>query len=705
MGFDKLKERMNGTETQEEEKSGILDQLLAKVDMSAPLEIPMDSGQILTITQEQFISYYLPPDATRAEKAKCFNETRAAGLNPAIRGDCHFFKTGGGPLSLFVGYHVYVRKAYANGLNHIHKPELVYDKETGALDSCIITLEIEGRPEFIWETWLSEVVAERNGQPNSRWQKAERQMLIKCSVTNTFRMAGIASIGILPPTMDEMPDFSAPGYKNLTQEQLAAHDIEPADATPGEVTASTHQIDLSPLRRNYRGKIAEREIFTDDTQRKMWQSEIIGKASTTDWGAEDFMNAVSEIESGRCELWVQDNKPKPDPESPKGAKPEDATGADANLEAMPDMPPKPTFLAEGEKRFADIKDFEAWCKERISPLPWDEWTDANFEVALPRLLEVPLLAAQDATNEPTQPEPQAKQEKEQASVPAPLSAATKESIKQALEAFGDRRYQTIKSLSFKARAAEAIERDVDTIGISELTEDEGLIVLESLKAERKEQLEKIAEAEKFKEALTTGTLADDDPLNQGEVPLDEDGDPLEDGMPRFCDTPEWKELHNAYFSRLKAHLDAAGKPVFASVDEQSLWESAVSGQSSIIHWSENVFDAVHNALDRRGVERVGETTPNTPATAEEPVSDGNCTDDDFKELGLLFTELLPDKQYAMGSTQARDLIRESKAVNGIFTRIKNLSTAEVSDLKLFLNDKISDMKADAAERAKNAAPA
>ena len=675
----------------EEEQESALDSLLAKVDMAAPLEIPMDSGQILTINQEQFIEYYLPVDATRAEKAKCFNETRAAGLNPAIRGDCHYFKTGGGPLSLFVGYHVYVRKAYANGLNHIHRPELVYNEATGDLESCVITLEIEGRPDFVWETWFSEVVAERNGEPNTRWQKAERQMLIKCSVVNTFRMAGIASIGVLPPTREEMPDFPAPGYKNLTQPQLDAHDVETEPPTPGEVTALTHQIDLTPLRKSYRGKLAEREMFPDDTMRKMWQSEIIGKASTSDWDAMDYNNATSEIESGRCEQWVQDNQPKPEPDPPvtKNGTPvkeavekavaddiaEKASAGDKFLDDLPDEPEDATDEPVPSNTQAEPKEeqepppaFEVWditskTRKRIGELLaelkiYDTPRSPKFkERVKPQLGGRWLLKMQ------------AMMESEGLDIISSLEAEI------AAEANHDD--EPVDGLSPEAQDKEHADQESDKHKTYPGVEDGEY---EKQEAEAREQLAKEQEAKKI------GEIVDDDPLNTG---LDSD---------RFCDTPEWKELHNIYVSRLKAQLDETGEAAFISPESQSAWEQEITGRTGVVHWDLEVFEIVHKALDDLGIVVVWDTTPAT----EEPEPAGEkAPDEQYKKMEALFSELYPDKKYAMGTEPARDLIY---AVTGKrFKYLNTISSSDASDVIHTLEDNISDMKADAEAREKDAA--
>lgn len=291
-------------EIQEEAQEAVLDDIMKNVTLGDPLEIPLNSGQILTITQEQFISYYMPQDATRLEKANCFNEVRAAGLNPAIRGDCHFFRTQGQPMHLFIGYHVYLRHAYKNGLTHIQKPVIEYGDDGHPL-SCTITLEIEGRPDFEWTTWFWEVAATgRDGKLNARWEKAEIHMLIKCSVINNLRMSGLVDF-TLPPAVEEMDDGAAPGHRRLTQEALDAYEPQEGEqeAALGEVSATNHQVDMTPFRKKYFKALKAQGILQDDTIRRQWEEEIIGIESISNWGVESYADALDLIASGAVRTW------------------------------------------------------------------------------------------------------------------------------------------------------------------------------------------------------------------------------------------------------------------------------------------------------------------------------------------------------------------------------------------------------------------
>lgn len=637
--MEQEKEEQAQTETQEEEQEDALKSLLNKVDMSAPLEIPMDSGQILTITQEQFISYYLPLDATRTEKAKCFNETRAAGLNPAIRGDCHYFKTGGGPLSLFVGYHVYVRKAYANGLTHIHKPELIYDDETGALESCIITLEIEGRPDFIWETWLSEVVSEKSkGVPNARWDKAERQMLIKCSVTNIFRMAGIASIGILPPIPDEMPDFSAPGYRTLTQEQLGAHaEPEEEEITAGVVSADYHE-DTTRHRKIYRGKIAEREVFADDAHRKQWQLEIIGKESTADWASVDFVNAVAEIESGSAEQWVQDKQPKPDPDPP-------STGGDPNPDALPDTPEETKEEVQEEQDKTVSK-----ATEEIVDGDWAGSADKAMDEAVK------------------------------------MTPETRATLTELVKNFPDGIYQTIRSQAFKTRAKNEVGRWVQTI--THLTEAEGQKIIRSLESEKAGMLEEEAAGEidgEENEPLEDGMLTPEETKEEAE----KQGQLAKEQETWFGST-QYQAVAEAYKARVHKK--------WGSVEDMMAWQEENTGLPSYAKWYQEHFDLANAALDvEEAAARNDEPEKNTP---EEDLADGDgkCNDDQFNAIVRLFSEWMPDKMSSEGKPTAHGTGTAQAFLRGVvkdYAGIRMMTTSQADDVIHALNDRKTDAKAEA----------
>lgn len=320
-----------------EEKENALESLLSKVDLNDPVLVDDARGNEVAITKEQFISYYMPPTASQLEAFHCFQQVRASGLNLLIPGECYFFKTGEGPVQMFTGYKAYLRLAYANGLVHIQQPELVFDEITGLPVSCTITLEIEGRENFTWTTWYSEVVGESQGKPNKRWLKAPNQMTIKCSVTNTLRMSGLADFS-LPYVVEEMGDPVADGFRTLTEEQLDAHGVETdrwkaaphkmvdkerfEEAILGTVDAADHQVDLSPFRKTYFGALEKRVMLWEDSDRRTWQEEQGLPASTSDWTVEDYAKAMDIIHT----------IPIPEPAEV------DQSGADEFLDNEPDVP-------------------------------------------------------------------------------------------------------------------------------------------------------------------------------------------------------------------------------------------------------------------------------------------------------------------------------------------------------------------------------
>lgn len=752
--LEETREEQTQTETQEEEQEDALKSLLDKVDLNDPVIVEDARGKEVAITKQQFINFYLPAETSQLEAFHCFQQVRASGLNPLIKGQCHFFKTSDGPVSLFTGYEVYLARAYKNGMEHMEEPVWKIG-EDGLPISCTLTIKIKGRPDFTRTTWYSEVVGLYNGKPNKRWDRAPFQMTEKCTTINTLRLAGIAAVDSLPYAIEEMPEPVLDGHRTLTQEQLDTLG-EQGEAKPGTVTATDHQIDLTPLRKIYRGKLTEREIFPDDTMRKMWQSEIIGKASTADWDAMDFNNSTSEIESGRCEQWVQDNQPKPDPTH--DLEPVDPPLSGDNFaDNLPDIPPKQMFLDEAEKRFASIEDVEAWCKERISLTSWDEWTDANFETALPVLLEVPLLVPESATDdtgqsntsiaetlfvseastrfaspedrdawvamwtskprddwsvseyavgtqklmkltelhpqngtgEPEQAEPQAETQEGQEQPPAPASKATLASLSAIVKNFPGKKYMTVASKSFRARAKQTIKHAIASV--SDLTEQEAQDIISSVGTEKAEITQKKLDA--LQEAKETGEIVDDDPLNQGE--------PLEDGMmtPEAAKTEaesqaEFQQEQAAWFesSEFAEHLNAymirsAGR--FADAIKATAFHRD-HGLTTPRYWSQEDFtraNVLHDALD---AEDESTTKP------EEPDGD-ECPKEQYDEMAALFSELMPDKNYAMGTEEARDIIYTVAGER--FKYLNTISAAQASDVIHTLRDKIGDMKAAAEAKA------
>jgi hypothetical protein len=309
----------------------------------APLVVQDQQGNQIAISNGQFMSYYCK-GATTEELFHCFNQTRATGLNPMIPGECYYFRTGDRPMSLFVGYPVYLRKAREAGLENL---SFEFDDDANP-SKCTVTLTIKGREPFIWPTWFDEVAATtRDGQLNARWRKAPRQMFIKCSVVNTIRMSLLADF-TLPYTVEEMDDPVVQGYRTITQAQLDAHEEE---ATLGEVTAETHQVDMTPFRKKYFKALKDREMLQDNAEnRKEWQKNATGKASTSDWGIDEYALAM--------DLLATIPKLDPDPEPPTGTSIEkqinekldklEAAQSDAGDPGKGDIQPEASKAVESE---------------------------------------------------------------------------------------------------------------------------------------------------------------------------------------------------------------------------------------------------------------------------------------------------------------------------------------------------------------------
>lgn len=395
------REETRATETQEETQETVLDDIMRNVTLLDPLEITMSSGKILEITAKQFISYYLPTNATDQEKANCFNEVRAAGLNPAVRGECHFFRTGDQPLHLFVGYPVYLRKAKEAGLEHY---SIEFDNDE-APTICTVTLIIKDRDDFVWRTWFDEVASTNfKAELNARWKKAPRQMFIKCAVVNTIRMSMLFDL-TMPHIIDEMPDAVAPGYRTLTQEELDAYEPQEGEqeAALGEVSATNHQLDMTPFRVKYFRKLGELEelgfAFANDEARRDWQESKFGVRHVGGFTVGTYAEAMdrmarikAELLAGKEEEILLDDDYDPETEPVDGMSPEEAKREAEAQEAFAKEQERGVpvfsdplkaaefFWNEARTRFPDDGAITVWLATK-SAKPWGEFSVTDWTVA------------------------------------------------------------------------------------------------------------------------------------------------------------------------------------------------------------------------------------------------------------------------------------------------------------------------------------
>lgn len=333
----------------------------------AQLVLSDPSGQDVLISRDQFMAYYVP-GATKEELFHCFHQTRVTGLNPAIPGQCHYFRTADKPMRLFVGYEVYIKKAQEEGdlLTIVSPPDIEVDLETGLPIKCIITLKFKSdRPDLAWPTWFSEVAGRSKGNLNARWQRAPFQMLIKCAIVNALRISGeVNFMPYIPEEIDSEP--TAGPYRSIPEATVESY-TEPVvdlpestqDITPGEVTATTHQIDFTPLRKAYFGlckgnkekKIAG--IIPDDDERRAYQQKIVGKESTSDFDEEDYSAMFEALHFYQPEVEVISDAAEPDPD-PHTEEIEQAT--DQALEELAESFPtdsESSILGEAKKRLAE----------------------------------------------------------------------------------------------------------------------------------------------------------------------------------------------------------------------------------------------------------------------------------------------------------------------------------------------------------------
>lgn len=308
-------------------------------------------------------------------------------------------------------------------------------------------------------------------------------------------------------------------------------------------------------------------------------------------------------------------------------------------------------------------------------------------------------AAGDTEQGDTPPETAEGQERSEDSPEWDITSKTRREIGELLGKL--KIYKGPRSPEFKARIKKLIGREL--LKMQSMMEAEGQAIIASLS----EELVMVGtspdgDEEELEDGMLTPADAKDEAFAQAYAASEREVERVASGEPPFQTTPEWAELNKKFNTRLYEHFHATQAPVFKSPDYQLEWSAKTTGVASTGQWLPEHFSLANAGLDVIGTAdaEIPEQTGTSPAP-EKPAN-GLCTDDDFKELSELFKKLLPDKEYAMGSKEARDLIRDSKAVKGMFTKIKSLTTEEISDLKHYLNDLITDMKADAAERVQNA---
>lgn len=706
-------------ELKEEESE--LTQLLGKVNLEDPLEIPDHSGKLVIVPKDKFIMYYLPKGTSQEDAFHCMQAVRATGLSIFAPGECYFFPTGDGPVKLHTGYLAYVRKAYAAGLEHIETPEVIFPE--GGEDSdgypymCNITIRIKGRESMTWPTYFAEVASTtRNNELNSRWRKAPIQMLIKCAIVNILRLSGLVDF-TMPPTVAEVGDRVEPGHKTLTAQELGTDtevlsmEIEEqateqsSDPDTGEEYRDPHN-EYREFQKFYFAALGARDFLSDTEDRRIWQEMTTGVASSKNWGAGERKLAMDALK----DIPLVDSEP----ESEKD---------------LADLPPKQTFLAEGEKHFASIDDLEKWCREKVSETSWDTWTDGNFEVALTALVRLPLLDAEkpednagqigvsalesifvmeastrfatpedrDAwiamwTSKPrsewsvseyavgtqrltklaeihpgqgdTTPEPEDK----------PSTKATRKILSNTVNTFPDKLYKTVRSVAFRVRAKMDVGRSVTTI--EHYTECECLAIIESLEAE--------------KEALNTT-----EPESEPASGLDKIDEHFEGEGER---AEAHKVLLDLYRDRLFRHYKISGGKAFASIQDQTDKQREWTGSHKPADWGAAEFALANAGLDSLGVWSPGD-----------PFPEAVLADNKVEEIKALLAELLPDSTDKDGVNVGYASTKGREIITGI-TRapypgsLKDFSDDTKDDIIHGLKDKITDgkqSKAESEERKKN----
>lgn len=612
-------EQVELKEEEEKAREDALVELLGKVNLNDPVIVEDARGKEVAITKQQIIDFYLPEDTNQLEAFHCVQQLRASGLNILIKGQCHFVKFGDGALSLYTGYEVYLARAYNNGMEHMEEP--VWEiGEDGLPVSCTLTIHIKDRKPFTRTTRYAEVVAMKNNMPNSRWKRAPFQMTEKCTIVNTLRLSGIAAVESLPHAVEEMGDSVADGYRTLTQEQLDDHDVEQAEAAPGDVTASTHQVDTGKDRKRYFVLIGDMKLFANDDQRKACQVHFTGKESAADFDHDDFSEMFAMIASGKVAQWVQDNPPKPDPPAP---------GTDEFLENLDDVPEEhqesadenaaesnADDAAQGDTQTEAEKEQEATAGEIVD----DDWAGTADKA---------MDASAEATSE------------------WDVKSSTRKQIGVQLVALNI--YDSPRSDKFKDRIEKLIGRRL--LKMQAMMEVEGQKIIASLD----------------EEIAMIGTI-DDEPVD-GNSEEAEEAEAQEQAAEWF-ESAEFAGQLNSYMLR------AAGR--FADVTKSTAWHQSIGLNGSARYWSKDEFDQGNSALDE--LDKADSTKPQEPTEPQGSEDANKVKSTKIEEIKRLFGEWMPDKKSSIGTPTGMGTDTGQAFLRGVVDGYKGLYLLDESQL-------------------------
>ena len=251
----------------------------SEVEQLPALEVEMYKMEV----QAQHVrKYFAPEDATTADIGFFIAMANSLGLNPWKR-ELHlvpfYSRDGGRKYAAVVGYEVYLNRAEASG--KLDGWEYEFDDDRNPTKCTLTIYRKDWTHPFTNTVYMDEVMRlKKDGKPMALWATNARFMLLKCTITRSFRFGLPEACGALPYTPEEQ------GMIDADERQYQQPPTQLSEAT----VVSASAVDIDYLRGQYfkYGK----DVWADDDARHEWNAANGFKESVTVWDVRDFERAI-----------------------------------------------------------------------------------------------------------------------------------------------------------------------------------------------------------------------------------------------------------------------------------------------------------------------------------------------------------------------------------------------------------------------------
>lgn len=339
----------------------------------------------MEITAQQIRQYIAPPDATPADIGFFLALSKSLGLNP-FANEVYmipFKGKQGRKYAPVVSYQVMLDRADQSGV--WDGMEIEFDDDENPTKCTVLIYRKDWTRPGKRTTLLSEVIRTRWDKdsnkrvPMALWATNLRQMFEKCSV--------IAALRFFIPACRRMPYIEAEvmspnGY--IEPQRISAH-ITGAEAVNVDA-------DIDYLRGQF-FKYGSLVFGKDEDARHKWQEENIGKASLTDWTADDFNKALDLLDdlqqaSAGNDVPFYDSDedaPESDTDPDSGAEPEEEDRTDTAGDTELDI--------ETEEQTFDQK--IAQIIEMVMETPWNTIDSVPFRSFASKVVDADVIHLSD----------------------------------------------------------------------------------------------------------------------------------------------------------------------------------------------------------------------------------------------------------------------------------------------------------------------